>query len=81
VLVGGADGIRTHDLLDAIEARSQLRHGPTAKLFSVYHNHLCSDLPPERLAPGFLGLLGLSQCLPIRYVTAVLNSRFFIHIN
>ncbi len=26
---GGADGIRTHDLLDAIEARSQLRHGPT----------------------------------------------------
>jgi hypothetical protein len=28
-LSGGADGIRTHDLLDAIEARSQLRHGPT----------------------------------------------------
>ena len=27
---GGADGIRTHDLLDAIEARSQLRHGPTS---------------------------------------------------
>jgi len=27
--VGGADGIRTHGLLDAIEARSQLRHGPT----------------------------------------------------
>jgi hypothetical protein len=27
--LGGADGIRTHDLLDAIEARSQLRHGPT----------------------------------------------------
>jgi hypothetical protein len=27
--IGGADGIRTHDLLDAIEARSQLRHGPT----------------------------------------------------
>jgi hypothetical protein len=30
--VGGADGIRTHDLLDAIEARSQLRHGPTEGL-------------------------------------------------
>jgi hypothetical protein len=30
--VGGADGIRTHDLLDAIEARSQLRHGPTGEL-------------------------------------------------
>ena len=29
--IGGADGIRTHDLLDAIEARSQLRHGPTAR--------------------------------------------------
>ena len=29
--IGGADGIRTHDLLDAIEARSQLRHGPTEK--------------------------------------------------
>ena len=29
---GGADGIRTHDLLDAIEARSQLRHGPTGVL-------------------------------------------------
>ena len=28
-IFGGADGIRTHDLLDAIEARSQLRHGPT----------------------------------------------------
>jgi hypothetical protein len=29
IKVGGADGIRTHGLLDAIEARSQLRHGPT----------------------------------------------------
>ena len=29
---GGADGIRTHDLLDAIEARSQLRHGPTGEI-------------------------------------------------
>jgi integrase len=31
---GGADGIRTHDLLDAIEARSQLRHGPTGELLN-----------------------------------------------
>jgi hypothetical protein len=31
--IGGADGIRTHDLLDAIEARSQLRHGPTVNKF------------------------------------------------
>jgi hypothetical protein len=35
--VGGADGIRTHDLLDAIEARSQLRHGPTGDTPKVYH--------------------------------------------
>jgi hypothetical protein len=34
--IGGADGIRTHDLLDAIEARSQLRHGPTGRI-PVYH--------------------------------------------
>ncbi len=27
---GGADGIRTHDLLTASQARSQLRHSPTA---------------------------------------------------
>ena|GEM_PF-3283494 len=33
---GGADGIRTHDLLDAIEARSQLRHGPTVQEFITY---------------------------------------------
>src|SRR5690349_16330090 len=32
---GGADGIRTHDLLDAIEARSQLRHGPTVEGVSI----------------------------------------------
>ena len=33
--IGGADGIRTHDLLDAIEARSQLRHGPTEQVANV----------------------------------------------
>src|ERR1700686_5182928 len=33
--IGGADGIRTHDLLDAIEARSQLRHGPTGSSSDV----------------------------------------------
>jgi integrase len=35
---GGADGIRTHDLLDAIEARSQLRHGPTAVGSLVFYS-------------------------------------------
>jgi hypothetical protein len=34
-IFGGADGIRTHDLLDAIEARSQLRHGPTGSSSDV----------------------------------------------
>jgi hypothetical protein len=29
---GGAEGIRTLDLLDAIEARFQLRHGPTGRM-------------------------------------------------
>ena len=33
--IGGADGVRTHDLLDAIEARSQLRHGPTELTFGI----------------------------------------------
>ncbi len=30
---GGAEGIRTPDLLNAIEARSQLRHGPRQRLW------------------------------------------------
>jgi hypothetical protein len=34
---GGADGIRTHDLLDAIEARSQLRHGPTGQSLERFY--------------------------------------------
>jgi hypothetical protein len=32
---GGAEGVRTPDLLDAIEARSQLRHGPTGQMSDV----------------------------------------------
>jgi hypothetical protein len=28
-LSGGAGGVRTRDLIDAIDARSQLRYGPT----------------------------------------------------
>ena len=43
--VGGADGIRTHDLLDAIEARSQLRHGPTEGMSKVYHTRIEMSLP------------------------------------
>jgi hypothetical protein len=32
---GGAGGVRTRDLIDAIDARSQLRYGPTGKTCSV----------------------------------------------
>jgi hypothetical protein len=35
---GGAGGVRTRDLLDAIEARSQLRYGPTLDAaHKLYH--------------------------------------------
>jgi hypothetical protein len=34
--IGGADGVRTRDLLDAIEARSQLRYGPTVVMRVPY---------------------------------------------
>jgi hypothetical protein len=51
--IGGADGIRTHDLLDAIEARSQLRHGPTEKntTFPVLPGRApnCATATEERL--------------------------------
>ena len=40
--IGGDDGIRTHDLLNAIQTRSQLRHAPKdifkTKQFEVYQN-------------------------------------------
>ncbi len=36
---GGAEGIRTPDLLNAIQTRSQLRHGPTSSL----HTALAAD--------------------------------------
>ena len=53
-LDGGADGIRTHDLLDAIEARSQLRHGPTepTTLFMLALAAACVHILPCGLAPG-----------------------------
>jgi hypothetical protein len=35
-VIGGADGVRTRDLLDAIEARSQLRYGPTVVMRVPY---------------------------------------------
>jgi hypothetical protein len=35
-MIGGAGGVRTRDLLDAIEARSQLRYGPTGSEQSAF---------------------------------------------
>jgi hypothetical protein len=72
---GGADGIRTHDLLDAIEARSQLRHGPTAKLFLVYHIRSRSKFAQ---CPKFTHLC--TQPNPLKSnVTILLNLLFFFH--
>src|ERR1700690_2358497 len=34
-LSGGAGGVRTRDLIDAIDARSQLRYGPTLVICAV----------------------------------------------
>jgi hypothetical protein len=34
-VIGGAEGVRTPDLLDAIEARSQLRYGPTGVMSTL----------------------------------------------
>src|SRR6266852_141309 len=52
---GGADGIRTHALLDAIETRSQLRHGPPGRkqLNSYYIRQSTSSRIP-RLWPNSL---------------------------
>ena len=44
---GGAEGIRTLDLLDAIEARSQLRHGPTEPI--QFNISAAMRFPCERL--------------------------------
>src|SRR5277367_7016387 len=41
---GGADGVRTRDLIDAIDARSQLRYGPTV----VRRNSLITSGPARR---------------------------------
>ena len=56
---GGAEGIRTLDLLDAIEARSQLRHGPTG-LDSGFYSIECggaSNKAVEAVPDSGLGKL------------------------
>ncbi len=47
---GGPRGIRTLDLLNAIETRSQLRYGPNMKLF-------CSSGPEGIRTPGLLSAI------------------------
>jgi hypothetical protein len=42
-IFGGAEGIRTLDLLDAIEARSQLRHGPTGRALILQQLHRAAE--------------------------------------
>jgi hypothetical protein len=64
--IGGADGIRTHDLLDAIEARSQLRHGPT-ELPKVYHR----SIPPGGQPDAF----SLSNLQRFRKVGTAIDGR------
>jgi hypothetical protein len=68
--VGGADGIRTHDLLDAIEARSQLRHGPTGDTPRAYHSPL-GTLAALCLAPFLIPIprfpILLDEKQPRRY--------------
>src|SRR5580692_852244 len=69
--LGGADGIRTHDLLDAIEARSQLRHGPTggySKSLSHHAGNLTASCASHYWEVGFGILLDVKP--PRRYSEA-----------
>ena len=52
---GGAEGIRTLDLLDAIEARSQLRHGPTEPYqFNIFATgQICAEMSEGSCNPIF----------------------------
>ena len=61
VRVGGADGIRTHDLLDAIEARSQLRHGPTDCLSRPSRFHRDALTKRSIMARSFHDLISRSR--------------------
>src|SRR5262245_56620887 len=56
-LVGGADGIRTHDLLDAIECAPNCATAPPQE-FSVYHIQRRSNSIAPALAPA-------GQCNPL----------------
>jgi hypothetical protein len=65
VRIGGADGIRTHDLLDAIEARSQLRHGPTgSELLNIIIGRLRASIRSRQTFP----ILARRNNLKIKHV-------------
>lgn len=67
---GGPDGARTHDLLDAIEARYQLRHRPSliivrVSLFPAFFNEYIETISVFRLHPHLLSaLLALMEDTP-----------------
>src|SRR5229473_1423115 len=83
--VGGADGIRTHDLLDAIEARSQLRHGPTGGTNKVYHSAR-ERVPPGESANDYISdrrsSLRSSSCSTLRKTSSLMrpSSRNFMAV-
>lgn len=52
--IGGAEGIRTLDLLDAIEARFQLRHGPTE--WMNFYNTRLGERQTSGNVPGVFGI-------------------------
>ena len=59
--IGGADGVRTHDLLDAIEARSQLRHGPTVTNLAQRPSRFHRDALPAAPRPHRRNAIILAQ--------------------
>ena len=73
---GGADGIRTHDLLDAIEARSQLRHGPTGGTTKVYHS-VRETIPSDESANDYINdrrsSLRSSSCSTLRKTSSLIR--------
>ena len=52
----GPSGIRTHDLLNAIEARSQLRYGPLRTAKAAVLTECASRPSPTYATPGFISV-------------------------
>src|SRR5580704_7338000 len=56
---GGADGVRTRDLIDAIDARSQLRYGPTDVRLNFFYN----IRPVRRQTPSLVNYQSAASAL------------------